>query len=202
MKLLIWVILLFMVSTVICHAQFEQGNVEISLMGTGGYTKESPSMYSSNAESIGYVLINTCIGYYLVDGLSIEPQIGLLAIEKVPPSQSILLNLSFSTRLPNSDIAIFLRGGYGFSNSISSPLLAYTPIRRRDQWDIRITNLGGGVKFILKEYIALKVEGNYREESFPYELTHYSYSPYGSYDESTEYSTSSFGILIGVSFIL
>ena len=202
MKLAIWVILLIMIRTVICNAQFEQGNVEISIMGTGGYMKESYSTYSYNNESIGYVLINTSIGYYLVDGLSIEPQFGLLAIEKVSPSQSLLLSLSFSTRLPDSDIALFLKGGYGFSNSVSSPMLAYTPINRRDKWDTQITSLGGGLKFILKEYIALKFEFNYREESFPYKMTRYSYSPYGSYTESVEYSMSSYAILVGVSFIL
>ena len=203
MKRILWMVLLLTTSYLLCYAQFEKGQVELSLIGNAGYQKETTSSHS-NSESVGHVLINACVGYYIVDGLSLEPQIGLLAIENVKPSQSVLLNLSYTGRIANSNIALFLRGGYGISNSISIPMFAYTPIRIQDKWDVHILNVGAGVKFLIKECATLRFELNYRTETYPYELHHYYYSGSYSYDytESVDYTFSSLGLLFGISIIL
>jgi hypothetical protein len=203
MKRLIWIVTLLITNIPLCFSQFEKGDVELSLIGTAGYQKETTPSYS-NSESTGYIFINTCVGYYIINGLSIEPQLGLLAVEHISPAQSVLMNLSYTGRIQNSSIALFLRGGYGIANAISSPILAYTPIGPRGKWDVHILNVGAGVKYLLKENIAFRCEINYRTEKYPYEVYHYIYSGYSySYiTETIDRTISSYGIMFGFSVIL
>jgi hypothetical protein len=196
------IVILLVTNILLCYAQFEKGHVEITLMGAAGYEKEKISSLS-NSESFGYVSINTCAGYYFIDGLSIEPQLGLLAIENMSPAQSVLLNLSYTGRITNSNIALFLRGGYGVANAISTPILNI-PIGPQDKWDVHILNLGTGIKFIIKENITFRCEVIYRTESYPYTMYNYVYSGYSySYNpETVDYTLSYYGILFGFSVIL
>ncbi len=203
MKRLQCIIILLVTNILLCYAQFEKGHVELTLMGTAGYEKEKTSS-NSNSESIGYVSINTCAGYYFIDGLSIEPQLGLLAIENMSPAESVLLNLSYTGRITNSNIALFLRGGYGVANALSTPILNNLPIGPRDKWDVHILNIGAGIKFIIKENITFRCEVNYRTESYPYTTYNYVYlgNSYGYNPETIDYTLSYYGILFGFSVIL
>ncbi|MFZ1978685.1 MAG: hypothetical protein WAV76_12080 [Bacteroidota bacterium] len=96
----LFITLLFLMSSTV-FAQFEKGNIELTLSGTAGYEKESPSASLNNSESIGYAMLNISVGYYLINGLSVEPQIGFLEMEKSFPSQSALLNLSYMYSILN-----------------------------------------------------------------------------------------------------
>ena len=203
MSRLILVVLTIILGITLAPAQFEKGNVELSLSGTGGglgTTNTSEMMPPATMSGI-YVFLNTSIGYYFLDGLSIEPQYGLLAEENLPPAHSLILNLSYNKRIPNSNIALFVEGGYGISNSISFPLFNGVYKFTFDKWIAHIINAGTGVKYLVKNDIALKVELNYRSESFTYTDPYHNMFP-AIPTNSTNVTYSYFGVLFGFSIIL
>lgn len=187
--------LLLIVSSV-CYSQFDRNNIELSLLGTAGVEK----LYGS--QSTTYAFVTGSFGYFILDNISLEPQFGILVDESGPPSKSAILNISYTKRISNSSIGLFARGGYGISNSISIPLhLGMMPARIVDNWDVKILNFGVGLKFLASESIALRVETNYREESFTKEV--YPFYPY--YQPiliSKDFKYSNFTILFGFSFLL
>ncbi len=180
-------------------AQFNEGKIEFSLNGTGGsYKFNSSSNYSGINTSRTYLYLTTTVGYYVIDNISIEPQFGLFALKNSKPSQSIVLNVSYSKRIENSNVALFIRSGYGLGNAISSPFFYEIPIYRvANKWDVNIVNVGVGIKFIISEVAALKFETNYREESFLGEKD----SEYFFWGNS-DYSFDNMMLLIGISFYL
>jgi len=203
MKRPILLILTFITCTLISSAQFDKGKVEISLIGNAGYQKASTSP-SSSSEATGYVFLNSCVGYYLSDGISIEPQFGMIAVEKFRPAQSVLFNLSYTGRLQNSKIALFIRGGYGIANSPSSPIIMFTPIDSHGKWDVTVLNFGSGIKFLVTDDIALRCEAYYRSESYKQDTFNYFYTgtTYTTQTITVDRTLSSYGLLFGFSVVL
>jgi hypothetical protein len=201
-------LLLFLVSSTcssITSAQFEPGKVEITFNGTAGYLKDNLPNCSNNSQSIGYVMLNTGIGYYLFDGFSIEPQLGLLAAENTFPAQSALLNLSYTHRISSSTIALFVRGGYGISNSLTSPVVGFLPIRINEVSNNHIINADAGAKFLATANVALNIELNYRREAFDDEVPTGLYFVNGTimpFTHEVNYTYSYVGALFGFSILL
>jgi len=196
---------LLILNTFLCHAQFDSGHVELSLMGTGGYQRQTPATLANDSQFLGYAMLNLSVGYYFISGLSVEPQIGFVAIEKSFPSQSTLLNISYTRLIPSSTVALFARVGYGISNSLSPPMLAFVPTRISNKWDVHVLNAGAGTKILIKENVVLRLELNYRKESFQYQI------PIGLYyvdnkavelTKGEDFTNSYVGMLFGFSFIL
>jgi Outer membrane protein beta-barrel domain len=205
MKRFLLLLLLSAICSAITSAQFEQGKVEITFNGTAGYLKDNLPVNLYGSQSIGYVMLNTDVGYYLLDGFSIEPQLGLLATENTFPSQSALLNLSYTHRISTSAIALFIRGGYGISNSLSSPVVGFVPIRINTVSNVHLINASGGTKILLSEHVALNIELNYRREAFDDDV------PVGLYfinnnivplTHTVDYRYSYVGMLFGFSILL
>jgi hypothetical protein len=200
MKKILVIVALLTASLSVAFAQFEKGTVEMSLTGTAGYQKISNSggtMYSSSSESLGYLYLNTTFGYYLTDGLSLEPELGTFFLENEPPSESILLNLSYTKSITNTSVALFCRAGYGLGNALSYVALGMVPLRITNGWDVHIFNIGGGLKILVAENIALRVELNYRSETYDIKD--------GLYINTTsniEYTYSNTALLFGFSFLL
>jgi opacity protein-like surface antigen len=200
MKKTLFIIALLAANLEAAFAQFEQGTVEMSLTGTAGYQKVSVSggsTSSSSSESLGYLYLNTTFGYYLTDGLSLEPQLGTFLMENEPPSESILLNLSYTKPITNTSVALFCRIGYGLGNAISYVALGMAPLRMTNDWDVQIFNMGGGLKILVAENIALRAELNYRSET--YDLRDVLYSNTSS---DIEYTFSNTALLFGFSVLL
>ena len=205
MKQLRLLLLLNAICSATAFAQFEPGSVEITFNGTAGYLKDNLPANVYGSQSVGYVMLNTDIGYYLFNGFSMEPQLGLLATENTFPSQSALLNLSYTYRISPSAIAVFVRGGYGISNSLSSPVVGFLPVRINAVSNVHLINASGGAKLLLTENVALDIELNYRRETFDDEV------PIGIYfinntittlTHPVSYEYSYVGMLFGFSILL
>jgi len=206
MKRLLPFLLLNVVCSTIASAQFEAGKIEITLTGTAGYLKDNLPTDLTSSQSVGYVMLNTAIGYYLFDEFSIEPQIGLLATESTFPSQSVLMNLSYTHRISTSAIALFVRCGYGISNSLSSPVVGFVPTRINEISNVHIINAGVGTKILATENVALNIEMNYRGETFDQQVPTVWYyldnNTIVPFTHTANFTYSYIGVLIGFSILL
>ena len=162
-------ILVSILTISISQAQFQQGTIELSATAIAGSQTESLSGqgFPDRSESSTFAFLNASFGYYFIDGFSLEPQLGLLVLEGSAPSQSVLVNLSYSTRIADSNVALFGRAGYGMGNSFSFPSFGTVPVRVSTKWDVTVVNVGAGIKFLFSEVIAFRAEATYRRESSP-----------------------------------
>ena len=100
------------------------------------------------------------LGFFAYKGIEIEPEV-LLTIPEDGEDTGIhvLANLSFNLKASDKTILFFL-GGYGFGNS--------TPIYRI-AWDegerITALNFGGGIKYLVSNSAAIRLEYRYTRYS-------------------------------------
>jgi hypothetical protein len=175
------------------QAQFKQRDFELSFGGTLGSatTKVDREGYSSS-ESQKYLYLALTPGYYIIDGLSAELDLGLRAMEHVKPGQLMLLNLSYTYLLPSTHVGLFGRVGYGLSNCVSIPgFLDLNLNQRSEDLDIGVFNAGIGAKFLMSESVFIRTELNYRIHS-------YSKDYQGA---TTDYSQSTTSLLVGVGML-
>jgi len=193
-------------------AQFKKGDVELSLSGTVGswtnrynYSSSLPYSYNSDrSESLNFILLAITGGIFLYDGFSFEPEIDIVALEKEEPAQCYIGNVSYTALLPDSKVALFMRGGYGVSNSFQVPMWGMMPMGAMDKFNVKIINVGAGVKYLITEQVALRIELNYRRQSFGKEENFViPYYPSGIIvKEKRGYTYSSIGLYFGFSVII
>ncbi len=161
------IILMLSGTTIFSYGQFERKAVEMSLSGTLGSNKVTMNNGGSSSEAQAYLFLASSVEYYIMDGISIGPQVGLLAVERDPPSQSVLVNISYTRCINDSKAALFIRGGAGKANSVSIPFYGgVLPARIDKEWIVDVYTGGAGVKFIISDAAALRLEANYRVEKF------------------------------------
>lgn len=151
------ILLLAFVSFSNLNAQFKQGNFEFGFGGTGGWEKVS----SVSSVEYKYVSLSLMPGYYVIGGLSIEPEIGMTFMEKIKPAFSLIGNISYTFLLPETSTAIFARVGYGITNSRNTPG-DITYYRGWGNNDANIFNLGAGAKFLIDPKVYIRSEILYR----------------------------------------
>lgn len=93
--------LLVMLVGSLCAAQYDKGDVEISLAGNAGMLMQTikysePGNVSDCTESRTYALASLACGIYFMDGISIEPEIGILAIQRSYPGQYFIGNICYT----------------------------------------------------------------------------------------------------------
>lgn len=198
MKQIIRIMCMLLILCSFAVAQFQQGDVEIAFSGNFGSLETSrTSGGSTQSESSTYFNLSITPGYYVANGFSIEPEFALLAVEDEEPAQYVLGNISYTYRLPESDVALFGRAGYGVSNSIQFPVPGGINLRISDKFDVGVLNLGAGVKYVIKNAVALRTEMNYRRHSWTTE----SFSFFGGSFKS-ERTYTNIGLLFGFSVLL
>jgi hypothetical protein len=181
-------------------APFMQGDWELSMTGTIGKstntTTSTAASYSWGDESSKmYGTLSLTAGYYIIDQFSVEPEINYFAYEGAPPGESILLNLSYTYPLKHSIVALFIRGGYGLGNATSFLGIPDVIIRSSDNFDVKTYNAGAGVKLIIAQNVALRIEMNYRLQTYTQD-----YSGFTSY--SFENKNSVMKLFVGFSVLL
>ncbi len=173
-------------------AQFKTGDVELSFFGSmGSYTYNYSNYGYSQSSTTKYLSVNASAGYYIMDGLSIEPQVGLEAVEKSDPSQSIVLNLSYTYLIPDSRIGAFAIAGYGLGNSAYYPMYNMF-IRTSNKFNVDILNLGAGAKFLISRSVIIRTELNYLSNHWSEQF----------FSSSSDQSESNMGIPSGISILL
>lgn len=183
----------------ILHAQFDQGSWELNFAGSLGSVKSSVEYSSSyydyynnsDSESQTYFQLGVIPAYYLIEGLSVEPEISILAIEKTEPSFLLIGNLAYTFKIESNRFYPFIRAGYGITNAFQFPVNG-SLTRLSNSMDIGVLNLGAGLKTQLTESVLLRTEVNYRK---------FSYSEDGAMS-SYSLDLSSVSLLFGFSVLL
>ena len=168
---------------------YKQGNWEfgfaLNIGGSSEKTKET-STYNSYTydytEKGFYTHLSVSTGYYIINGLSIEPEFNI-NLYSWEISASLLGNLCYTFYLPQKNIYPYLKLGYGLSTEPGSSSLF-------ESLDIKTINAGVGIKLINSSGMAFRVEINYRNLTGSY--TDYYYT----YDTTTSAISISFGASI------
>jgi hypothetical protein len=199
MKRLILLSAVVMMVTAHATAQFKQGDVELSFSGSlGSWNNSSSSSGYNYSESRNMAIISVVPGYYIVDGLSLEAELGLLAEEKAKPAQYLLGNVSYTYLIPESRVALFGRVGYGASNSVQIPVQLGIVSRVTNNFDVGVFNAGAGVKILVSQGAALRAEVSYKSHSWTTQYPGY----FGGSSYKTEYTYSNTGLLLGFSILI
>lgn len=167
------------------YSQPRQGLWEVSLSGylgsvSGTYESTSSNNYlnysSSEQESRGFISLALRPGYFITEGVEIEPEILWTAVEKIAPAYCLTANVAYNFSIPESHMTPFVLVGYGIANAV--PVFQRLYGGSMDNFDISVLNVGAGDKIFITERIALRIE--YRYQRFYQESAHsaglYSYS--------------------------
>ncbi len=192
--------ILLIVSSSTALAQTQQGAWEFSVSGafasvsskseTSGYG--GSHTYESEAENFFTVLLRP--GFFVIDGLEIEPEILWGGASGIPPSYSFSGNLSYNVSIPNSRVVPFALAGYGIGNCI--PILQVTIGRNSDAFDVSVLNLGGGMKIFVSKQVAFRAE--YRFQRYSQETS----SGSGTFSSTAKLTYDFHNAFVGVSFFL
>jgi hypothetical protein len=148
-------------------AQTQRGSWELSLSGTMG--SESISITAKTVNSTfditgkgdqKYLRLSLRPGYYVLKGLTLEPEILWNAVERYAPTFSLSGNLSYNFSIPQAHFAPFVLIGYGLTNGL--PVFRGYTMRAADGFDVNVVNLGSGLKFFFSERAAFRTEYRYQ----------------------------------------
>lgn len=164
--------------------------------GTNTYSyndgsQSSTYSYDNNGKGI-YIHLGVSTGYYIINGLSIEPELNLnLSLGGF--SVSMLGNLCYTFYLPQKNIYPYLKLGYGLSNDAENSNGLFESL------NFKTINASAGLKFMYFPSMALKMEINYRNLNGS---NTYSYSDqYSSSSSKYEITTSVISISVGISIL-
>ena len=125
-----------------------------------GKTKElglsgSYQNYSSGSSSgsTGAFLVSPRLGFYVVEGLEIEPELLFLISSGSDPVYILNGNVSYNFISEGKGVP-FILIGYGLANTVP---FFNVPTTKTD-FRVDVLNAGGGVKAFLKEDIAVRIE--------------------------------------------
>ncbi len=193
MKKVQWVFFAVILLSGFTFSQFRKGDVELGLnLGFGSQNSESVIAGNSRSSSTTYFVLSAAPAYYLINGLAVELELGVNAIEKIPPVFFILPNIGY-THAINKNIGLFAHAGYGVANGVPLPNSSVLEKQTSDL-DVKVLNFGAGVKYLVGQNAFIKAELNYRRYSYDINRSYY-YSP-----GEQKYSLISLNIGIGILF--
>jgi opacity protein-like surface antigen len=172
-------VLLLLMVTAGASSQTQQGAWEFSLSGAASsYSSKSEfSGHTSESESQQIMSLLVRPGFFVIEGLEIQPEVYWGAASGDPPSFSFSGNLAYNYLIPGARVAPFILAGYGVGNGMT--LLERMFGRNSDAFDITVINLGGGAKFFVTKAVAITAE--YRYQQFGHESTSGSFTTNHTY---------------------
>jgi hypothetical protein len=201
-KMKIKIIFLILILIPNIHAQvreiesrsyFKQGEFEVNfstnigvgfsksnVTNTSQYFNYNDSTYHAETHNSEYsdrpfnFVITAALGFCILDGLTVEPELDINLITDSEVSISLLGNLTYNFNIPRKNIFPFIKIGYGISNYVSGHYYGYSSGAGDNSLDTKVFNAGVGLKLIYSSGMAMKLEINYK---------HFSYSNSSSYDE-------------------
>ena len=148
------IVLSLLMCGALAHAQpGTGGSKELSI--SGSYQNIS----SGGSSGSGAFLLSPRLGFFVYEGLEIEPEVLLMFASGSEPVYMVNGNVSYNFVNAGKGVP-FILAGYGIANTVPTfgvPLLS-TGFR------VSVLNIGAGVKAFLRENIALRVE--YRFQRF------------------------------------
>jgi len=195
---------------------FKQGDIEINFsmnLGAGFSTSTnttstknfSPYDSSYNIYTNTYserpfnFMLTSSIGYCVIDGLSIEPELDINLITDEDISISLLANLTYNFNITRKTTYPFITVGYGLSNY--NTYSYYSNSGNNNSLDTKVFNAGLGIKFFYTSGTAMTMEINYKNLS---NSVSSSYDEPGYYQSATttDFSIEVITIAIGFSVLL
>jgi hypothetical protein len=202
MKYFVSIMVLVILVSEIGRSQFTSGDIELSMTGGVGFTTRTIVYDRTSSDSVSQKTINNCLtlslgfGLFIVDGLSFEPEIGLSMYRSTKPIHSMIANLVYTFLTPRTSTAMFFKCGYGTSNAYEFPGENAVANVRSKRLEAGILNIGMGAKTMLSERTVLRVELNYRSQTYVPGSTD------GEVPLNTQYSYVNYSLLMGWSVIL
>jgi hypothetical protein len=182
-----------------CAAAFSLGLSSTS-------TENSAHNYYGNNSGNGefYSEISLALGFFILDGLSIEPEIDYNFFEG-DATLSIIGNISYTINIQRKKIYPFFKVGYGISSYTVNRYNYYGGSDGLfESLDAKVINAGAGLKIVQSSSFAMRIELNYKNISYTQSQYDPYYDPYYEpYDEPNEISTNTsvLSIKIGGSFL-
>lgn len=143
-------------------AQPREGrNMELSLSGTfQKYSSETSYYYGyeTDSEDLTAFLVSPRLGFFVLEGLEIEPEI-LLIVGETDPVYVLNGFVSYNFLSEGQGVP-FLLVGYGIANTVPF----FNLPRNNTNFMVDVLNAGGGLKLFVKEDIAVRIE--YRFQRF------------------------------------
>ncbi len=170
---------------------YRQGDWEFRYSSNiGSISIQTIDLTYYNYEENGiYLNIGIATGFYIINGLSIEPELDInLCSEGL--SLSVLGNLCYTFYIPQKNIYPYIKLGYGVSNDPKNTDELFAKL------DFKTINSSAGVKFMYFQGMAFITEINYRNLSGSnifYPGTPDSYT--------TESKSSIISVLVGISIL-
>jgi len=155
MKLVRFMLIALLTATTLNAQPGEGRKRELSLSGTYQNFSSGTSSGSSNA-----FLFSTRAGFFVLEGLELEPEIMLLLSSGPVPVYLISGNISYNFISAGKGVPFVLLG-YGIANTVP---MFNVPFLSTD-FGVGVLNAGVGAKTFLRENIALRVEYRYQKFS-------------------------------------
>jgi hypothetical protein len=176
-----------------CAAAFS-----IGLSSTSFESSEQNYYGNGNGDSKFYSEISLALGFFILDGLSIEPEIEYNFFSD-DATLSLIANVAYTFNIPRKKIYPFIKVGYGISGFTVYRYYYYGGTNGLfESLDAKVINAGAGLKIVQSSSFAMRIELNYKNISYtqsqddPDDLS-------ADYEIST--NTSVISIKIGGSFL-
>jgi opacity protein-like surface antigen len=161
--------LLSILATMTLSSQPREGNnIELGL--SGSYQNRS---LGSNTETVGSLIVNPRVGFYVFKGLEFEHEMVFMFFSGSTTAYNINGNISYNF-ISTSNTVPFLLVGYGLANTIP---YFNVPLSTID-FGVNVLNLGGGLKVFLNDNVAVRIEYRFQKFSGQHENTFYSWYPF------------------------
>ena len=173
-------------------------SLSIGLSSTSFESSEQNYYGNGNGDSKFYSEISLALGFFILDGLSIEPEIEYNFFSD-DATLSLIANVAYTFNIPRKKIYPFIKVGYGISGFAVYRYYYYGGSDGLfESLDAKVINAGAGLKIVQSSSFAMRIELNYKNISYaqtqddPYDL---------SYDYEISTNTSVISIKIGGSFL-
>jgi len=159
---------------------------ELSL---SGFYQNISTNNSSN--TFGAFLVSPRVGYFVTEGLELEPELTFAVVSQSDPMYQINGNLCYNFNRSTQTIP-FILVGYGIANT--TPFLN-VPFDKID-FSVGVLNLGIGIKSYVSSDVAVRVEYRFQKYSGQGEENYYGYSYTNTLSESVHTVQIGFCILL------
>lgn len=158
-----------LVATVASFGQPREGSdLEMSL--SGSYQHHATG---SGSDGTGVFLVSPRIGYFVLKGLELEPEMVCLLSASNEPVYMLNGNISYNF-ISGKRVVPFVLAGYGLANTVPFLGVPFT----RTGFTINVLNAGGGLKVFVHDDVALRLEYRYQAFTGEGEGTNYGYYAY------------------------
>jgi len=159
-------------------SQISKGNWEISFSGDAGEQSSTTEVTANNyheqydGTSQDYLIFALRAGYFVTNGLEIEPEFMETAVKNETPCFSLGANAEYNFQMNSRSVVPFILAGYGVSNAV--PFSDVMLFNQTGDLKIGHWNLGAGIKFLVSKTVGIRVE--YRHQQYSYDEDQYGVS--------------------------